>query len=124
MCVTAGAEAMAKVCCLWCQRPFEPRRGGSPQRFCEARCRTAFWIALRRWGERALAAGLLTVSDVQKNGDPTACTLLLAANPPGGQIVAGRPPTAPGAPGAESGYGSQQDLETRMAAAVARMRRR
>ena len=28
-------------------------------RFYRARCRTAFWSALRRWGERAIAAGAL-----------------------------------------------------------------
>jgi hypothetical protein len=37
-----------------------------------------FWSALRRWGERAVAAGFLTIDaikDVIKNGDPAACTL-------------------------------------------------
>jgi hypothetical protein len=53
--------------CLWCGHPFRARRGGSPQRFCRARCRTAFWSALRRWGERAIAAGTLTVTDL-RNG--------------------------------------------------------
>ena len=53
---------------------FEPRRGGSPQRFCARKCRTAFWTALRIWGERALAAGVLTIVDI-KDGDPAACTL-------------------------------------------------
>jgi hypothetical protein len=45
--------------CHWCEQPFRPRRGGSPQRFCRAACRTSFWSALRRWGERAIAAGIL-----------------------------------------------------------------
>jgi hypothetical protein len=43
--------------CLWCGRPFPAHRGGSPQRFCKARCRTAFWSALRRWAEHAIPAG-------------------------------------------------------------------
>jgi len=59
--------------CQWCERPFEGRRGGSPQRFCGAGCRTAFWSALRRWGERAIGAGVLTVADL-RSGDPAACT--------------------------------------------------
>lgn len=33
-----------------------------------------FWSALRRWGERAVAAGFLTI-DAIKNCDPAACTL-------------------------------------------------
>jgi len=37
---------------------------------------------LRRWGERALAAGVLTIPDI-RNGDPAACTLLWAARPQG-----------------------------------------
>jgi endogenous inhibitor of DNA gyrase (YacG/DUF329 family) len=60
--------------CPWCERPFRARQGGSPQRFCRARCRTMFWSALRRWGERAVAAGFLTI-DAVKNGDPAACML-------------------------------------------------
>ena len=51
--------------CRWCERPFRPRQGGSPQRFCGARCRTLFWSALRRWGESALAAGILTIADIK-----------------------------------------------------------
>jgi hypothetical protein len=45
--------------CPWCERPFRARRGGSPQRFCGSKCRATFWSALRRWGERAVAAGIL-----------------------------------------------------------------
>ena len=71
--------------CLWCGHPFRARRGGSPQRFCRARCRTAFWSALRRWGERAIAAGTLTVIDL-KNGAKAACTLQ------GEPVLRGLPP--------------------------------
>jgi hypothetical protein len=45
--------------CQWCEKPFRTRRGGSPQRFCGSKCRATFWSALRRWGERAVAAGIL-----------------------------------------------------------------
>ena len=68
--------------CLWCGRPFRVRRGGSPQRFCSAAHRMAFWSALRRWAERAVAAGMLTVADIN-NGAAVACTL-----PPGGILPA------------------------------------
>ena len=34
-----------------------------------------FWSAVRRWGERAVAAGILTL-DAIKNGNPAACTPL------------------------------------------------
>jgi hypothetical protein len=67
--------------CLWCERPFPARRGGSPQRFCTARCRTAFWTAMRRWGERAVSAGVLTVDHI-RSSDPAACTLLPGAVSP------------------------------------------
>jgi hypothetical protein len=60
--------------CGWCEQPFRPRHGGSPQRFCGSKCRTAFWSALRRWGERAVAAGILTITDI-RSGDSAACTL-------------------------------------------------
>ena len=33
-----------------------------------------FWSALRRWGERALAAGVVAISDI-RSGDPASCTL-------------------------------------------------
>jgi hypothetical protein len=64
--------------CEWCERPFRRRRGGSPQRFCGTKCRMAFWTALRRWGERAIDAGVLTIDDI-RNRDPAACTLLAGA---------------------------------------------
>jgi hypothetical protein len=41
----------------------------------------AFWSALRRWAERAVAAGALTVDHV-KSGDPVACTLLSSGTSP------------------------------------------
>jgi hypothetical protein len=62
-------------CCLWCGRSFPARRGGSPKRFCSAAHRVEFWSALRRWGERAVAAGALTVDQI-RNGVAEACTPL------------------------------------------------
>src|SRR5580704_13610273 len=64
----------SSILCKWCERPFRGRRGGSPQRFCGARCRMLFWSALRRSGERALAEGILTIADI-RTGAPAACTL-------------------------------------------------
>jgi hypothetical protein len=61
--------------CLWCERPFRARHsGGSPQRFCCVTHRQAFWSALRRWAQRAVAGGVLTVGQI-RTGDPAACTL-------------------------------------------------
>ena len=70
---------MTRTTCRWCGRLFQARRGGSPQRFCSAAHRMAFWSALRCWAERAVAAGALTVDQIGK-ADPAACTLL-----PGGK---------------------------------------
>jgi hypothetical protein len=67
--------------CSWCGLDFPPRRGGSPRRFCSAKHRSLFWSALRRWGERAVAAGILTIAEI-KEGDPAACTLPGAAISP------------------------------------------
>src|SRR6516162_7753378 len=65
-------------------------------RFCRARCRTAFWSALRRWGKRAIAAGTLTVTDL-RNGATAACTLQ------GEPVLRGSPPAlVPEHPGGNS----------------------
>lgn len=70
--------AMTGVC-LWCGRSFVPRRGGSEQRFCSPRHRHEFHVAARRFAERAIAAGSLTIEDL-KNGDAAACTLHVGGN--------------------------------------------
>src|SRR5262245_56686401 len=62
--------------CLWCNREFQPRRsGGSRQAFCCPRHRVAFHSAARRWAERAVASGVLTIAELQ-NGPTAACTLV------------------------------------------------
>src|SRR5258707_839483 len=76
---TAGAAEVMTVQpgeakCSWCGQELQLRRGGSPQRFCSAEHRSLFWSTLRRWGARAVAAGILTIADI-RNGDPAACTL-------------------------------------------------
>ena len=82
----------------------------------------AFWTALRRWGERAIDAGVLTIDDIRK-GDPAACTLLVGASSgtPVGEVLP--PRLAPVAPRVNSGYATEQDLQRLMAQAIA-MRRR
>ena len=67
--------------CLWCRRPFSARRGGSPKRFCCAAHRMAFWSAARRWAERAVVSGFLSVDDI-RNGAGEACTLLPGVDSP------------------------------------------
>jgi len=67
--------------CLWCRRPFSARRGGSPKRFCCAAHRTAFWSAARRWAEKAVVSGFLSVDDI-RNGVGEVCTLLAGVNSP------------------------------------------
>jgi hypothetical protein len=62
--------------CLWCNRSFRPRRGGSPQRFSCAAHRAAFHSAARRWAERVVALGRLSIADLK--ADPAAHTLLPA----------------------------------------------
>jgi hypothetical protein len=106
--------------CEWCQRPFQPRRGGSPQRFCRSKCRTAFWAALRRWGERAVAARILTIGDIRA-GDPAACTLLLGAISP---TLVRRPSERPWVPIVPpERLSRQEEFERLMARTVASRRR-
>src|SRR5258705_3190207 len=69
------ATAVAiRPACLWCDAGFEPRKGGSPQRFCNSKCRDAFHSAGRRFAEHAVLSGLLTAADL-RNGPPEACIL-------------------------------------------------
>ncbi len=51
--------------CLWCGAAFEARNGGKRQRFCRPLCRTAFHSASRRWAERAIASGALSIADLR-----------------------------------------------------------
>jgi hypothetical protein len=68
------AATAVKPACLWCETEFEPRKGGSPQRFCNSKCRDAFHSAGRRFAEHAVLSGLLTAADL-RNGPAEACTL-------------------------------------------------
>ena len=123
MCVMPGPSAMAEATCLWCEKPFGPRRGGSPQRVCGSKCRMMFWSALRRWGERAIEADVLTVDDI-RNGNPAACTLLLEATslaPVAAPPWQGHP--VPELPRVASLYTPQEELEAAMARAIAIRRR-
>ena len=63
-----AAVAVKTEKCLWCGDEFEPRKGGSPQRFCHPKHRNAFHSAGRRWAERAVLSGRLTLA--QLRGDP------------------------------------------------------
>lgn len=65
----------ASAICVWCGTQFTARTtGGSPQRFCSPADRAAFHSAARRWAERAVASGALSVPDIQSTA-PAACTL-------------------------------------------------
>jgi len=63
----SGGDAPDRGGCLWCGRPLPPRQHsrGSPQRFCSAGCRAAFWTAARRWVHEAVAGGLLTAAGLK-----------------------------------------------------------
>ncbi len=59
--------------CLWCGAEFLAKTvGAHRKRFCSTRCRNFFHSAARRWVERALADGRLSLNDL---GAPSAsCT--------------------------------------------------
>jgi hypothetical protein len=66
---------IANPLCLWCGKPFTRRRsGGSRQTFCGQPHRIAFHTAARRWAERAITSGVLTIAELQ-NAAAGACTL-------------------------------------------------
>ena len=72
----AGLIAAAAVnpICLWCEGEFEPRKGGSPQRFCNPKHRDAFHSAGIRTPtpSRARARGLFRgVSGYARNLEQT-----------------------------------------------------
>src|SRR5438132_8224990 len=58
--------SLTSSACLWCTRPFTPRRGGKVQRFCCPDHRVAFHCAARRWTERAVMVGLLSVAELRR----------------------------------------------------------
>ena len=82
----AGTAAAIRPACLWCDTAFEPRKAGSPQRFCNSKHREAFHSAGRRYAERAVLSGLLTAADL-RNSPAEACTL---------RTGQGRAPDCPG----------------------------
>ena len=65
------AAAAVKSACWWCGTEFNPRNGGSPQRFCKTKCRDAFHSAGRRWAEMAVLSGVITVGDLMPLGRRT-----------------------------------------------------
>jgi hypothetical protein len=61
--------------CPWCRHILTLRRGGSPKRFCSSQHRAEFHSAARKWAERVLVAGFVTL-DAIKESNHAACTLL------------------------------------------------
>lgn len=52
--------------CEWCSESFPGgRRGAHMKRFCSEECKTAFHTATRRYGERCLRAGRITVAELR-----------------------------------------------------------
>jgi len=84
----AERRSSASVC--WRVRAASRRQ---PQRFCGRECRTAFWTALRRWGDQAITDGVLTIAEL-KDGAPAACTLLQRGDPPWALPDMGHDPAA------------------------------
>ena len=64
--------------CLLCDKPFQARRtGGTPKKFCSPAHRNVFHTVARKWAEKAVAGGHITLDDPKR--DPAACTLILTA---------------------------------------------
>lgn len=120
-----GAEvAMSDaLLCSWCDRPFRVRQtGGRAQRFCQPSCRRAFHSAVRIWALDAIANGALTVAEIRSSVAATRALAPAVGFPVPVREAATNHP-APIAPRLDRCYTRQQDLEQRMAQAIA-MRRR
>ena len=64
---------MTKPTCPWCGRRFEPKTvGAHRKRFCSATCKDRYHAALRKWAERAVANGQLSVADLKST--QSSCT--------------------------------------------------
>ena len=74
----------------WCERGFEPRTSGSPQRFCQTKFREAFHSAGRRFAERAVLCGRLTVDELR--GDPLEACMVRGGED---RLLVERRPVAP-----------------------------
>jgi hypothetical protein len=61
------ADASPAGPCAWCSGPLTPRTtGGRPQRFCTQACRRASEKAMRQWAKGELAAGRVTIAQLQR----------------------------------------------------------
>jgi hypothetical protein len=63
------------VRCPWCNRQFQPRRGGHAQRYCRPSCRRAFHGAAQAWVLDAIASGALTLVDIGSGSAATRALL-------------------------------------------------
>jgi len=73
--------------CLWCDASFVPGGRGKPQRFCSARCRSAFFAAARSWAAMEALAGRLPI-DCLRNASKKTCTF--PTRKTGGEIDPGK----------------------------------
>ena len=52
--------------CQWCETPFLPKAvGGHIKKFCSAQCRNLYHAAARKWVQRAVSVGLLSIADLK-----------------------------------------------------------
>jgi endogenous inhibitor of DNA gyrase (YacG/DUF329 family) len=59
--------------CAWCGAKFQSRVVGAHlKRFCSTRCQDRFHAAARRWAERAIVEGRLSLIDLKASG--VSCT--------------------------------------------------
>lgn len=61
-----NAAARAVAVCPWCGQPFEVKSiGAHRKRFCSPACKGRYHTALRRWAQKALAEGELSLEDLR-----------------------------------------------------------
>ncbi len=63
--------AQNEIKCEWCFESFVGgRRGAHIKRFCSTECKTAYHTAARRFGEKCLSDGRVTVSELRALSPP------------------------------------------------------
>ena len=59
-------SATKPALCQWCENPFPPRMvGGHTKKFCSAQCRNHYHASARKWVQKAVSVGLLSVADLK-----------------------------------------------------------
>ncbi len=62
---TESLETQAAKC-AWCEGTFTPKKvGAHRKRFCSVRCKNRYHAATRKWVQKAIGVGLISIVDLK-----------------------------------------------------------